>query len=184
MLVCYCLLHLEWCVIQYNNNNNNNEFTFLESLVLNFFNPLNAKTIYIYARVYLVWGTWSHRCADVDMTNQITVWFSAYILPHARVIVFFYLRSIMDSRLKGIVSAAVCSLGYDSLRSGQEIASFLCQRDVFVSLPTRYGKSLCYAALPGAFDLLLGRRPSTHCCFAFHVTSSRYSGSRDRMHHT
>ena len=24
MLVCYCLLHLEWCVIQYNNNNNNN----------------------------------------------------------------------------------------------------------------------------------------------------------------
>ena len=29
---------------------------------------------------------------------------------------------------------------------------------MFVSLPTGYGNSLCYAALPAAFDLLLKRR--------------------------
>ena len=59
----------------------------------------------------------------------------------------------MASDLKDIVSSR---LGYDKLRPEQETAllSFLSGRDVFVSLPTGYGKSLCYAALPAAFDSL------------------------------
>ena len=42
------------------------------------------------------------------------------------------------------------------LKPEQEAAllSFLGGRDVFVSLPTGYGKSLSYAALPAAFDSL------------------------------
>ena len=44
-------------------------------------------------------------------------------------------------------------LGYDMLKPEQE-AALLSFLGVFVSLPTGYGKSLCYAALPAAFDSL------------------------------
>ena len=58
--------------------------------------------------------------------------------------------------LRAIVSTAIGRLGYDMLKPEQEAALllFLGGRDVFVSLPTGYSKSLCYAALPAAFDSL------------------------------
>ena len=45
------------------------------------------------------------------------------------------------------------------------IHDFVSARDVFVSLPTGYGKSFCYALLPAVFDHL---RSSIDCdlCFA------------------
>ena len=66
--------------------------------------------------------------------------------------------------LQAIASAAVRALGYDTLKP-IALLSFLRGRNVFVSVPTGYGKSLCYGALPGAFDLLLGR-PSTSIVIA------------------
>ena len=59
-----------------------------------------------------------------------------------------------------IARSAAASLGYSSLKPEQLLAtsSFLEGNYVFVSLPTGYGKSLCYAALPPAltFEPLLG----------------------------
>ena len=55
------------------------------------------------------------------------------------------------------VSAALC-LGYNNLKDEQKfvITNFVSGSDVFAILPTGFGKSLCYACLPGMFDRLSG----------------------------
>ena len=54
------------------------------------------------------------------------------------------------------VRKAGLALGYDSLKVEQiaALCAFVGGRDVFVSLPTGYRKSLCYMLLPLVFDNL------------------------------
>ena len=72
---------------------------------------------------------------------------------------------VMISRLKqeypvDVVKTAVLysvqKLGYDQPTADQSsiLRAFLLGKDVFACLPTGSGKSLCYAALPYAFDYL------------------------------
>ena len=57
------------------------------------------------------------------------------------------------------------SLGYSKLKPEQEkaILSFVFGNDVFVSLPTGYGKSLCFGLLSCVFDALKGGKRRVSC---------------------
>jgi superfamily II DNA helicase RecQ len=64
----------------------------------------------------------------------------------------------MSVTLSTLLQKAALRLGYESLYAEQELAisSFISGKDIFVSLPTGYGKSLCFAILPSVFDALRG----------------------------
>ena len=60
----------------------------------------------------------------------------------------------MAGQLDILIEETAALLGYQSLKEEQKkaVKAFVEGKDVFVSLPTGYGKSLCYALLPLVFD--------------------------------
>ena len=64
--------------------------------------------------------------------------------------------AVSNEELDSIIIQAAQKLGYPTLRPNQHkaIKSFMEGHDVFISLPTGCGKSLCFSVLPYAFDYL------------------------------
>ena len=70
--------------------------------------------------------------------------------------------------VESALSFVIAKLGYVRLKEEQKdaILSFVSGKDVFVSLPTKFGKSLCYQCLPMLFYTLCGHKePLYHCCY-------------------
>ena len=67
-------------------------------------------------------------------------------------------RSGQSSDYLSVISDAASSVGYSTLKNEQirAIEAFVGGKDVFISLPTGYGKSLCFALLPRVFDMIRG----------------------------
>ena len=60
------------------------------------------------------------------------------------------------------IDAAAVSLNVDPLKTKQHeaVEAFMKGNDVFVALPTGYGKSVIFGILPAAYDILRGHRES------------------------
>ena len=65
-------------------------------------------------------------------------------------------RTVGKGDYEEILQQATTSLGFSRLTDEQHeaISAFLSGRDVFVSLPTGSGKSLCFALIPKAVEML------------------------------
>ena len=65
----------------------------------------------------------------------------------------------VEMDLSSLIMECERRLGYESLKDKQveAVSTFMKGNDIFVSLPTGYGKSIIYAILPHAFDSIRGR---------------------------
>ena len=68
--------------------------------------------------------------------------------------------------LEAAIDSAVEAIGLTALKplQRQAVKSFCTGHDVFVCLPTGYGKSYCFVLLPLVFDRVLGRDGSIVLC--------------------
>ena len=82
------------------------------------------------------------------------------------------------SRIEAIARTVAAEAGYKNLKPEQvqAVVEFVRGRDVFVSLPTGYGKSLIYGILPAVIQLAQGRPPKT----SFVKTVAYYSSTATR----
>ena len=89
---------------------------------------------------------------------MLTWWFVTWKAAcHLEVMAEALTRDI--DRIQACVTQVAGLLGYTSLKVEQRLclAEFISGRDVFVVLPTGFGKTACFTTLPFAFDLVQER---------------------------
>lgn len=79
--------------------------------------------------------------------------------------------------LATLVAEAAKRMGYAHLQEQQEeaVKLILGGKDTFVALPTGFGKSVIYAVLPLAFDMLQGN--TTGLIYSYHCVNTGTTGS-------
>lgn len=84
----------------------------------------------------------------------------------------------MSRNIEDVINEVAKRLDLGRLKPKQmeAIIAFIEGRDVFVSLPTGYGKSIIYTSLPFIFDKLKGYLICKRCSFIF-VIYTDCSGS-------
>ena len=70
-----------------------------------------------------------------------------------------YVSRFAVEEVSASISRAAKELGCRQLKDKQyqAVSEFACGKDVFISLSTGSGKSLCYAPLPAIYDVLCHR---------------------------
>ena len=66
----------------------------------------------------------------------------------------------IETEREHVLAEVVQAMGLQALKPKQKeaVVVFLAGRDVFVALPTGYGKSIIYDVLPRVFDRLKGNK--------------------------
>ena len=75
--------------------------------------------------------------------------------------------------MEDLIKDVARSLGYSMIKKEQLdiVTAFLLGRDVFAVLPIEFGKSLCYAVLPGSFNLLEENNHLSHFLLALKTST-------------
>ena len=93
------------------------------------------------------------------------------------------MAAFSEESISAAITDSVSLVGVEELKKeqSQAIRSFVSGRDVFVTVPTGYGKSFCYALLPLVFDRL---RAATHKSIVVCVTiNGTYGRPAGEVHH-
>ena len=103
-------------------------------------------------------------CAEFSQEFRITLGYSRVGLRHSRIFSYNFPLDAMDGFEKAVAYALQRLNSPDlQLKPEQEnsLRALYSGKDTFVWLPTGFGKSLCYTALPFLYDSKLGRTAST-----------------------